>query len=225
MNDQVAVFRPFEGASCAQQARFRPFYDQVERDRTAMSAKNRYNVTTAVIWQKRVHGVAFWRMNSMSEERVVGAIQRVLPVIETGQDLSENDTRRKIIDPILRSLGWEPGYGRGNRRRDCITEYYPYEDSDVRADYAMFESNGREVIIVEAKRLLEDTRDHYAQLDHYMQGGKDLVGVLTNGEFWNICYLDRRGRLTEDRPVGLASRSPSESAGRLFRALAKSNWH
>ena len=164
-------------------------------------------------------------MNAMSEARVLSAIERVLPVIETGGDLTENDTKKKIIDPILRSLGWEPGYGPGNQHRDCITEYYPYEDSDLRADYAMFDRSGREVIIIEAKRLLKDTRDHYAQLDDYMQDGSDLVGALTNGEFWNICYLDRRGRLTEDKPIGLASRPPSESARRLFQALAKSNWH
>ena len=98
-------------------------------------------------------------------------------------------------------------------------------DSLERADYMMFGSNRREVIIVEAKRLLEPTRGHYAQLADYMEGGRDLVGVLTDGEFWNICYLDRRGNPREDRPIGLASRSPSESARRLFQALAKSNWH
>ena len=161
----------------------------------------------------------------MSEQTVMRAIARVLPVIETGGDLSEDDTKRMIIDPILRSLGWKPGYRHGNQHRDCITEYYPYEESAVRADYAMLDPNGREVIIIEAKRLLEHTRNHYAQLANYMQGGNDLVGVLTNGEFWNICYLDRRGKPLEDKPIGLNSREPSESARRLFKALAKSRWH
>ena len=161
----------------------------------------------------------------MSERDVENAIKRVLPVIKAGHDLSEDETRKKLIDPVLRSLGWRPGYGRNNQDRHCITEYYPYEDSEVRADYAMFDRNGREVIIVEAKRLLKHTRDHYLQLADYMEGGRDLVGVLTNGEFWNICRLDRRGNPREDRPIGLASRSPSESARRLFQTLAKSNWH
>lgn len=161
----------------------------------------------------------------MSEWRVENAIKRVLPVIRERQDLSEGETRRKIIDPVLRSLGWEPGYGSGNQHKHCITEYYPYEHGGLRADYAMFSSNDIEVIIIEAKRLLEHTRDYYAQLDEYMEGGEALVGVLTNGEFWNICRLDRFGMISEERPIGLASRPPSESARRLFRALSKSNWH
>lgn len=161
----------------------------------------------------------------MSERTVEHAVRRVLPLIAAGRDLSEDATRVRIIDPILRSLGWEPGYGPGNQHRDCITEYYPYEDDGVRADYAMFDRGGREVIIVEAKRLLEHTQDHYAQLADYMQEGRHLLGVLTNGEFWNICRLDSRGRLSEESPIGLASRQPCESARRLFQALAKSNWH
>lgn len=161
----------------------------------------------------------------MSEGTVEHAIRRVLPLIEAGNDLSENETREWIIDPILRSLGWEPGYGQGNQHMDCITEYYPYEDDGVRADYAMFDRGVHEVIIVEAKRLLEDTRAYYAQLADYMQEGRDLVGVLTNGEFWNICRLDSGGRPSEENPIGLASRPPYESALRLSQALAKSNWH
>ena len=161
----------------------------------------------------------------MCEQDVIGAIERVSEIIRLGNDLDEHDTRRQVIDPVLRALGWEPRYGSGNQGRDCITEFYPYKGSPLRADYAMFDPQGREVIIVEAKRLLEDTRDHYDQLDDYLEGGRRMLGVLTNGEYWNISRLDARGCLTEDRPLGLLSRSPDENALRLCGALSKGNWH
>lgn len=161
----------------------------------------------------------------MCEQDVIAAIELVSEIIRLGDDLDERDTRRQVIDPVLRALGWEPRYGSGNQDRDCITEFYPYGDSSLRADYAMFDPDGREVIIVEAKRIREHTQDHYDQLDDYLDGGRQMLGVLTNGEYWNISRLDARGRLTEDRPIGLLSRSPAESARRLCEALSKGNWH
>lgn len=162
----------------------------------------------------------------MYVEAVEDAIRRVLPVIEAGWRQGEPDTRLEIIDPILRSLGWYPGYGDDEPDPYCITEYYPYADRCIHADYAMFDPFDQFVLAVEAKKLREHTQNHYSQLEKYMAaGGLDMVGVLTNGQFWNICYLGAARRLREELPIGLSSRPPAESARRLFQALARSNWH
>lgn len=161
----------------------------------------------------------------MTQGRVENAIRKVLPFIRAGQDLSEDETRENIIDPVLRSLGWEPGYGYGNQDEHCTTEYYPYEHQDLSVDYAMFARNGQKAIIIEAEKLLENTEGHCVQLTKYTDGDENPVGVLTNGAFWNICRLDRHGRPSEEKLVSLASRPASESAERLFQALSKSNWH
>ena len=76
---------------------------------------------------------------------------------DNNRDPREDETRRELIDPVLMALGWPVKYGRGNRK-PCITEYYPYEGSGLRVDYAMFDDGDNEAILVEAKRFSEHTK-------------------------------------------------------------------
>ena len=85
----------------------------------------------------------------------------------------------------------------------------------------MFDRRDRARIFVEAKRLSEDTLDHYEQLARYAEGATELVLVLTNGEYWNVCGVDRNGEWWEENPIGLLSRPVAESARRLCKLLSK----
>ena len=134
----------------------------------------------------------------------------------------EDETRRSLIDPVLEALGWNVKYGRGNNnRKPCITEYFPYEDEDLKVDYAMFDDSGKEAIIIEAKRFKEPTRDHYYQLANYCEEARGIKAVLTNGEYWNIIVVDQRGIDHEEKPISLMWRNQQETAQRLYDLLSR----
>ena len=157
--------------------------------------------------------------------QVTREIQRVEPIISEGQDITEEETRRLIIDPVLKVLGWSVHYSRPHNRKPCITEYFPYRNASVRVDYALFDRSGKEIAIIEAKRLLEDNRDHCRQLKDYSEGLRNAWKVLTNGEFWNFTYIYSRGRLKEEKPLSLLWHNVDETAERLYDALAYEKYH
>ena len=151
----------------------------------------------------------------------IGKAQRTIQEWDdNGKDPREDETRRELIDPVLMALGWPVKYGRGNRK-PCITEYYPYDDSALRVDYAMFDGGDNEAILVEAKRFLEDTKDHYVQLVDYCEGARDIKAVLTNGEYWNVVVFDQRGRDREEKPISLMWHDSNETAKRLYELLSR----
>ena len=108
-------------------------------------------------------------------------------------------TRYIIIDPVLRSLEWDP-----SDPSRCRIEY----DVPVgrRVDYALLGPDGHPLILVEAKRLDRSCRKSFSshdvelkrveelaegwrrgrsQLRHYLDGVDTAsAGVLTNGEEW-----------------------------------------
>ena len=85
----------------------------------------------------------------------------------------------------------------------------------------MFDEDGREAIIVEAKRFWENTRDHYPQLEEYCEGAKNIKAVLTNGRYWNVVIFDRFGSGYEEKPLGLVWDAPQETAQRLYDLLSR----
>lgn len=135
---------------------------------------------------------------------------------------NEKETRRLLIDPILRELGWDPVARAYPGPGVCLEEYFPFEDTEERADYAMFDGKGRECILIEAKRIREHTKDHYSQLARYSSGASRCKVVLTNGEWWNIVTI-RSGVHDhyEEKPIGLLRESPREVAQLLNRHLSR----
>ena len=142
---------------------------------------------------------------------------------QSNTDPREDRTRRELIDPVLKALGWPVNYGQQGRsnRKPCITEYYPYEGFADRVDYAMFDEDGKETIIIEAKRFLEHTRDHYLQLADYCDDARNMKAVLTNGEYWNIVVFDQRGNFSEEKPISLMWPNSRETVDRLYNILSR----
>ena len=103
----------------------------------------------------------------------------------------ETSTRYIVIDPILRSLGWDLG-----NPSHCVVEYdtRPRNGRNDSAknrfvDYALLGPVGSPVLVVEAKRIDRHTRDemYQGQISDYVKSVRTArVGVLTNGEYWNI---------------------------------------
>ena len=177
----------------------------------------------------------------MSVQDVKAAILRVQPRIfkyDPGpqRDLNpsapannhETSTRYLIIDPVLRSLGWDL-----SNPTDCIVEYKVSPGSQRAVDYALLDSSGSPVVLIEAKRIdsFSDDVENLEQIYGYMLDVHTAqVIVSTTGQYWDIEVRDeryprndRRGWVVEDdRPLGLHWRDTGETAERLSKHLDRS---
>ena len=96
---------------------------------------------------------------------------------------SEMSTRYIIIDPILRSLGWDL-----SDPTQCVVDNVT---TSGLPDYILLNHKGEHVIVIEAKRIQEDTRckKHIDQAAGYANSIREArVMVLTNGQYWSIEY-------------------------------------
>ena len=141
----------------------------------------------------------------------------------------ETSTRYMIIDPILRSLGWDL-----SNPTDCVVEYRVMTESQSAVDYALLDDRGKPIILVEAKRIDVDTEDeeNWVQTYRYTKEVETAtVIVITNGQYWAIKTRDERGgtrfqasgwKKESDRPLGLHWWDTKGTAERLHRHLARS---
>ena len=135
----------------------------------------------------------------------------------------ETSTRYIVIDPILRSLGWDL-----SNPDECVVEYAVAQRAGypaARVDYVLKDVAGEPAIVIEAKRICcwSDSDNAVVQLHDYLLGIPGaLVAVLTNGQYWNIAFRDGNCWQPEDpRPLGLHYPKVGENAQRLWDALSK----
>lgn len=147
-----------------------------------------------------------------------GRVQTKAPV-----NNHETSTRYILIDPILRTLGWDI-----SNPAECVVEYevarrgnYPA----TRVDYVLKDSTGEPAIVIEAKRIDVESDDELAldQMERYLQGiPTATMAVVTNGQYWNIAKREGNGWKAESRyPLGLHYEKTGENAQRLWDALSK----
>ena len=179
----------------------------------------------------------------MSLEDVVAAVRMVQPYVlayrRRGNDSyarrvpannHETSTRYIVIDPVLRSLGWDlgnPGH--------CIVEYdtRPKSGRNDKAryrfiDYVFLNSKGSPIVVVEAKRIDGRTDDgrNLGQISDFVKSVRTArVAVLTNGQYWHI-ETKNRGRwdLESENALGLHWRNVEETAERLYNSLDRSKF-
>ena len=111
---------------------------------------------------------------------------------------SEALTRNALVDPLLRTLGWDT--------EDPALVMPEYRmDNNLIADYALL-SNGKTAIVVEAKSLdtpVDDTRpDGIVDkgIRYCMRDGIEYY-VTTDGRKWNIYETHRRAPIADKRIV------------------------
>ena len=179
----------------------------------------------------------------MSINDVVRAIRRVQPQVlrfdpNPGSDNynyhayannHETSTKYMIVDPLLRSLGWDL-----SNPRQCIVECPTRDDQSnpPRVDYALRDANGSPVILIEAKRIdvLLDLNQGNANDDQLLDYLDDVsraeVGAVTNGQYWNIWVLNKSGSWQREgrKPLGLHCHEIGETAERLYTHLARENY-
>ena len=127
--------------------------------------------------------------------------------------LRENEirTRLALIDPLLRTLGWDVS--------DPTLVTPEYEVKGRRADYALLRPDGRPAVTVEAKKLGELLTDkHREQMLNYANMSGIEYTALTDGNHWELYSVFRRVPLEERRmlEVSIANSPAHESALKLL---------
>ncbi len=147
-----------------------------------------------------------------------GRVQRKAPV-----NNHETSTRYILIDPILRTLGWDT-----SNPAECVVEYEVARKGNypaTRVDYVLKDSTGEPAIVIEAKRIDVESDDELAldQMERYLQAiPTATMAVVTNGQYWNIAKREGDGWKAESRyPLGLHYKKTDENAQRLWDALSK----
>ena len=92
-----------------------------------------------------------------------------------------------LVEPFFEALGYDVRNWRHVRKR-----YGTEKWGDEKVDYALLGSNGEPMTLVECKSLAKRTLDRGAwkQLRRYFNDTRAKIGILTNGETYEI-YLDK----------------------------------
>ena len=135
----------------------------------------------------------------------------------------ETSTRYMVIDPILRTLGWDL-----SNPAECVVEYEVARRAHhpaTRVDYVLKDTAGEPAIVIEAKRIDVESDDERAldQMERYLQDiPTATLAVVTNGQYWNIAKREGNGWKAESKyPLGLHYEKIGENAQRLWDALSK----
>ena len=97
---------------------------------------------------------------------------------------NEESIKQTVVLPIFRHLGWDI------ENRDEVHPEFPVEGK--RADYCL-KHNQRELVLIEAKRPGELTKDDEEQLFRYVFRQGVPIGVLTNGLEWRLYFALLQG--------------------------------
>jgi len=117
-------------------------------------------------------------------DELTACLERIRSKIGTHRaGLRENEfrTRTVLIDPLLSVLGWDV------TDPSCVTVEYATDDGK-RADYALRQSVGKPIAIIEAKKLdsRELTSDAKGQVVNYSITDGVRFAILTDGDLWFV---------------------------------------
>ncbi len=106
---------------------------------------------------------------------------------------SETLTRYALIDPLLRALDWDT--------EDPAVVAPEYPATGGRADYALLNSAGKPVIMVEAKKLGDRLERATQQGIQYTLQKGVLYFAVTDGQRWDVYETHKPVPLTDKRIV------------------------
>ena len=132
----------------------------------------------------------------MSEEtfnNTTASLTKAIEYIGSGLLNSEAQTKKSVIEPVLRGLGWND-----NDPHEVVLEYSPPHSASGRVDYALLGPEGKPLVFVEAKKLEKADERGEEQLFQYAYGQGVPLLILTDGKTWNF-YLSMVGGVTSER--------------------------
>ena len=104
------------------------------------------------------------------------------------ENLNEANTESTIIEPILRTLGWDTS------TQSSVYKQYPVGSG--KADYGLFH-NGQLLMLIEAKPPDVELEEKFKQLKGYIEEKETKLSALTNGEnWWFYVYQRETGTFT-----------------------------
>lgn len=124
--------------------------------------------------------------------------------IETYQQLirrSEFRTRSTLIDPILGSLGWDVS--------DPALVTVEFEAGHGKADYALLNSDGKPIAIIEAKKLGASLTNHRLQMLTYANSEGIKYAALTDGDVWEMYDVFMQATLDERKILDVSIQNHS----------------
>ena len=149
----------------------------------------------------------------MPLENLLTLIEKLQERIDSHDDaLKKNEmlTRYALIDPLLRELGWD------TEDPDMVVP--EYRSGGGSADYALF-SNGKPVIMLEAKKLDRSLNDAIGQGIQYCLVEGTEYFVVTDGRRWEIYETHKPVPIDDKRIVQFDLKDPS-AADACLKALA-----
>lgn len=155
-------------------------------------------------------------MNNLNE-----ALTPIVEKIKKFRSLYEQNemaVRDHIVNPILRSLGWNPENPEEVQPNVSTEEGVP--------DYSLIK-NGKKILFVEAKKLGIDIeqREVIRQLAKYSFSEGTKYGVLTNGAVWILIRSFEEGTTLTERIVWKADLENEEllAVSRKIVTISKTN--
>lgn len=107
-------------------------------------------------------------------------------VIDTNPQMNESNTKHKLVDPLLRLLGWDTVF-------DIELEYSVQMGSTTKhVDYALQLDETPEVFVEVKGCDTNISEGHRSQLESYLKQQNVNWGLLTNGEEFEIITRDLR---------------------------------
>lgn len=132
-------------------------------------------------------------MKKIPEETLEMIIER-MKKYRSLYEQNEMAVRDQIVNPILRSLGWDPENPEEVQPNVSTEEGVP--------DYSLLK-NGNKALFIEAKKLSVDVeqKEVIRQLAKYCFGEGMKYGVLTNGAIWILFRAFQEGTTMAERIV------------------------
>ncbi len=148
----------------------------------------------------------------------LGTVTEIMKKYRSLYEQNEENVRYHIVNPILRSLDWNP---------ENPEEVQPNVSTEGGVpDYALIK-NGKPVLFVEAKNLSVDIeqREIMSQLARYTFSEGTKYGVLTNGAVWMLIRSFEEGTTLTERIVWKADLENEElpSVSRKLITISRSN--
>lgn len=153
----------------------------------------------------------------MDEETVSDYVDRSLSLVESSPQMDEQNTRARLIDPLIRDvLGWD------FYSSEIEMEYsIQMGSSKKKVDYALF-SDGSPAVFVEAKGCDTTITDGHAnQLRSYMRQEWVDWGLLTNGKSFVVFRLQKDGDYPDVERLGEAELADLTANDWILAALSE----
>lgn len=117
--------------------------------------------------------------SALSAGEVQEFVDRKQRILRENPDLNEEEIKAAVLTDFIRLLGWEiPIDGR--------MEYQFGEHNTNVVDYALLDDDGVSKVFVEAKSPGTSLASHRSQITEYLALDDVELGVLTNGEVYEI---------------------------------------